>query len=367
MNHPLTLLQKVITRTYYVENTSFFLLTIGLSCGFMSAVEHRALAVLFISSPLTMFIPMAVWMIYAFKIVNFNATLLARNENEFLFHFMLFPTWQKRFMTWSIASMQLMPALLYGGFLISQAAQYQMYPAIAIAVVSLLVLSLLIGMILFRQLHHPNREKKVSAWQKWINRHVTRPYPTFALEWVSRQNPALMIGTKLFASAILFGILKLYGSDTYDFRLLALGTIIAAGFSAQIIGEVHRFDTTHFTLPLQLPLSAARRILSTLINIVLIFLPETGIIITYFPAYLSPILIAESVVCLWALSFLWYAFLFQKARSAEAQSKVVFASVMLWIVIALFSIPLWLTAAINLAAGIFLWKKYFYKFEPLSE
>jgi hypothetical protein len=367
VKHALAILQKVITRTYYVENTSFFLLTIGLSCGFMSGVEHRALAALFISSPFTMLIPVCVWAIYTLKVVNFNAALLARNENEFLFHFILYPSWQKRLMTWSIASVQLMPALLYGVFIISQAAQHRMYLAIAIAVVSLLALSLLIGVILFWQLHHPNREKKVAAWRRWLNRHIIRPYPTFALEWVSRQSPAMMIGTKLFASALLFGVLKLYVFDTYDFRLIALGTIIAAGISAQIVSEVHRFDTVHFTLPLQLPLSPLRRLLSTLACIALIFLPETGIIITYFPGYLSPVLIAESVACLWAISFLWYAACYQKHRNPETHARIVFASTMIWIVIALFSIPLLAIAAINLGAGVFLWKKYFYQFESVVE
>jgi len=367
LNHALAILQKVITRTYYVENTSFFLLTIALSCGFMSAVEHRALAALFISSPLTMLIPIGVWIIYALKVVNFNTNLLARQENEFLFHFMLYPPWQKRLVTWNIAGMQLMPAILYGTFLVSQAAQYQMYSAIALAIASLLALNLIIGIILLRQLHHPNRGKKVAAWRRWLNRHITRPYPTFALEWVSRQNPTLMIGTKLFASALLFGVLKLYVFDSYDFRLLALGTIIAAGISAQIVGEVHRFDTVHFTLPMQLPLSSARRFFSTLGCIALIFLPETGMIVTYFPTYLSPVLIAQSIACLWTLSFLWYAVLFKKARSADAQSRIVFSSVMFWVIAALFSIPLWLIAAINLTAGVCLWKKYFYVFEPLND
>jgi len=367
VNRTLAILQKVITRTYYVENTSFFLLTIGLSCGFMSAVEHRALAALFISAPFTMLIPIGVWAIYAIKVINFNTSLLARNENEFLFHFILYPTWQKHLMTWSIAAMQLMPAILYGVFLISQAAQYRAILAIILTVASQLTLSLLIAVILHRQLHHPNREKKVTPWRRWLNRHVIRPYSTFALEWVSRQNPAMMIGTKLFASALLFGVLRLYVFDTYDFRLLALGTIIAAGISAQIMGEVHRFDTFHFTLPLQLPIPMARRFFSTVICIALIFLPETGVIITYFPKYLSPVLIVQSVITLWALSFLWYAALFQKARSADAQSKIIFASVMGWIVVALFSIPMWLIAAINLAAGIYLWRKYFYQFEPIVE
>jgi hypothetical protein len=177
----------------------------------------------------------------------------------------------------------------------------------------------------------------------------------------------MMIGTKLFASAILFGVLRLYVFEAYDFRLLALGTIIAAGFSAQIIGEVHRFDTVHFTLPLQLPLSTGRRILSTFVSIALIFIPESGIIITYFPGNLSPVIIAESIVCLWTLSFFWYAACYQKQRNPEAHSKLIFASVMIWIVIALFSIPLWAIAVINLVAGIYLWRRSFYRFEPVAE
>jgi hypothetical protein len=366
VNRTLAILQKVIVRTYYIENTSFFLLTVGLAFGFMSGVEHRALAALFISSPFTMLIPIGVWTMYTLKVINFNSSLLSRNENEFIFYFILYPTWPKRLMVWSMACMQLIPAWLYGFFLISQALQYSMYLSMVLTLVALLVLCLLIAIVLYHNLHHPNREKKISAWRRFLNRHVTRPYPTFALEWVSRHNPAMMIGTKLFASAILFGILQLYYTDTYDFRLLALGTIIATGISAQIIGEVHRFDTFHFTLPLQLPISFTRRFFTTLACLALIFLPESGIIITYFPTYLSPVLIVESIVCLWAVSFFWYAMLYQKARTADTHSKIVFASTMIWIVIALFSTPLWVIASVNIIGGYWLWTKHYYRFEAVS-
>lgn len=367
MKRTFTILQKVIVRTYYTENTSFFLLIIGLCCGFMSAVEHRALAELFISSPLTMLIPVSVWMIYTLKVVNFNASLLTRNENEFVFLFMLYPAWQKRILSWGVAGVQFMPAILYGSFLVSQALEHSLYLPVIITLSALLMLSILIGIILHRQLHNPNREKKISAWRRFINRNVTRPYTTFSLEWVSRHNPAMIIGAKVFASAILFGILKLYTTDTYDFRLLALGTVIAAGVSAQVIGEVHRFDTFHFTLPVQLPLSFARRFLNTLVCMALIFLPESGIIITYFPTYLEPTLIAESIVCMWALSYFWYAMLYQKSRTADTHTKIVFGSAMLWIVVALFSIPLWAIAIINFMMGVYLWKKYFFRYEAVSE
>lgn len=366
MNRTFTILQKVIVRTYYKENTSFFLLIIGLCCGFMSAVEHRALAALFISSPLTMLIPIGVWIIYMVKVMNFNASLLTRNENEFLFLFILYPAWQKRILSWGVASIQLMPAILYGTFLVSQAFEYSLYLPVVITLAALLLISTLIGIALHRQLHNPNREKKISAWRRFINRHVTRPYATFALEWVSRHNPAMIIGAKVFATAILFGILKLYTTDTYDFRLLALGAIIAAGASAQVIGEVHRFDTFYFTLPIQLPLSFARRFLNTLACTALIFLPESGIIINYFPPYLAPTLIAESIICMWAISFFWYAMLYQKARTPDTHTKIVFGSAMFWIVAALFSIPLWAIAAINLLAGTYIWRKNFYRFEATT-
>lgn len=363
MNRSVTILQKVIVRTYYLENTSFFLLIVALAGGFMSAVEHRALAELFISSPYTMLIPIAVWMIYALKVINFNTALLGRSENEFLFHFILYTTWKKRLMAWSIASAQFAPAFLYGIFLISQALKHQVLLPVIIAIGALVAQSMLIAWLLYQNLHHPNREKKISRWRRFLNRHFTRPYPTFALEWISRQNPAMMIGTKVFASAILFGILKLYTTDIYDFRLLAMGTIIAAAISAQLIGEVHRFDTFYFILPRQLPLSIASRLFSMLTCIALLYLPETGMIITYFPKYLSPLLIAASVTCMWSVAWLWYAMQYQKPRTADDMSKIVFASTIAWIVLTLFSTPLWLIAATNIATGYFLWKKYYYRFE----
>jgi hypothetical protein len=60
-------LMKLFVRVFYQENATFFLFVVGLAGGFMSDVEHTALAQFFISKIYLIAIPASFWILYAIK------------------------------------------------------------------------------------------------------------------------------------------------------------------------------------------------------------------------------------------------------------------------------------------------------------
>lgn len=361
-----TILQKVFVREFYRSNASFFLLVIGLAGGFMRSYDHIALAEFFISSWLTMLIPLAVWALYTLKVINFNLELMVRPEQDFIFHFNLLPRRGQWLSMLACCALQLVPAFLYGLFLVALAAKYQFYLSAFLGTTGLIVLLLYVSWRTLNGLNHPHPDSKPPALNEYINKTFTKPYPVFFIEWVIRRETLLVIGSTLFSIIILLGVLNLYNTDVYDFRLLAIGLVVVAGAMVQLIQLAHRFENFHFNIMRGLPLSMPRRVVLTVTTHLLLLLPIFGILITRFPSQLSFVTLLESLLFLLATILFWNGILYQRDRDLEALMKLVFGVSIVLIILILFKTPLLVLASLKFVIGLYLWMKYYYRFEYLS-
>ena len=358
---------RVLVRSFYVENTSFFLLVVGLAGGFMSKIEHMALAEFFISSPPTLLIPFFAWTFYAIKITNFNAVSLKRAENEFLLHFILYPRVKQWLTLIGISFLLFIPAILYGSFLIAVAKSHGQLQEMLLIAVSLIVICIAICFSLLHRFHNPNREKKIGALTRLMNRYFIRPYFWYVIEWISRRQPIMLFGAKVFGGILLFGILKLYTTDTYDSRLLGMAMVIVSAASSQLIFEMHKFDNFHFSLARQLPISFWKRIFYVMASLICLSILETGLLISYFPPNLSALTLIEAIFLLYSCQLFLYGILYRGNTDHEKQMKFVFIFSMVLIVLILFKIPLIALALFNICIGVFYWIRFYYRFELISE
>jgi len=361
-----TVLIKVLAREFYREHAVLFLVTFGLAFGFMSKVEHLAIAEFFISQPLLTLIPVALWAVYTARIITFNTHILRQDENGFLYN-LVFITHFPRLAALAVTSIiQLLPALLYGIVLTAIAAQHHQPLVVLVLLVSMPMLIAAATLGLNYKLHHPNRQHRVSGLQRYLNRTFVKPQPLYFIGWLVRQRALLLFWSKIISCLLLFAVLKLYTTDDYDLRLLGLGTLFAFGLSIELAGELHRFNNLHFALLRQLPLSQLNRITNFLVTWLILILPETGLLITRFPAsfgilgYLSVYSFALSI------PFLFYNLFYMKDRAQEDIMKIVYGLGIGWFILILFNIPLAILAITNIIAGIVLWKRYWYTFEYLA-
>lgn len=361
-----TIVQRVFVREYYRQNASFFLLVIGLAGGFMRSYDHIALAEFFVSSPLLLLIPFIIWTLYILKVITFNTEALRRNENEFLFMFALLKKkdqWRAAFLT--IFS-QAAPASIYGLFLIATAVKHHIATSVVLITLVLLALMALGSARLYYVLNHPNQERKVNGIKRFFNRTFSKPYPIFFIEWFLGRQPLMLIGSKVFSGALLLGVIYLYRADAYDYRLLAMGIVIAASAQTPLLLELHRFENFHFCLMRQLPLSFLKRFLYTVTTILLLTLIEIGLVITYFPSHLTIAVLLQSILFFVSSLIFQQGLLYSKDRTQEQLMSFVFLQAMALIVLVLFKIPLLLFVTFHTLAGIFMWSRNYYRFEYIN-
>jgi hypothetical protein len=360
------LLYRVFTLPFFLDNITLFLIVIGLGGGFMSGREHIALAEFFISSSVLLLIPFLIWTLYAIKIVGYNAAKLKQQENNFLFSTLLFPRVKKALLIGIIIVTQFLPALLYGGFLMGIAKQYRQTSSLFQIAGSLIVLLLLMSLGFLYSLRHPNPDKRLSRITKLFHRSFRRPSYWFAFEWLTRTHPWTFIGAKVFSCLLLAGTLLLYQTDSYDYRLLGMAMAMISGIHAQLIYELHRFDNFHFAMMRQLPFSFGKRLVLLLVTLMLIWIPEGGVLLTYSPSSLPRPLQAISLLFAMSMNAALYGYLYRRDLGQEPMMWNVFLVTMALVAAILFKIPLWILATGGLLAALFWMNRYYYRFEYQS-
>jgi hypothetical protein len=363
MTRILKVFANVYIKPFYAENASFFLVVIGIAGGFMSSIEHKALAVFFLSSSATAFIPVLLWMLYALKITNYNATATRRKENEFLLIHSLFPFIQQYRNVSFVVFSQLAPAFLYGGFLATMAIELDALMPLIIISSGLVLILIAASASLKYSLSNPDAEKKVWLVDRLLNKVFIRPYPVFIIEWLSRKRTFLLVSTLAFCSVFLFGVLMLYTTDSYDFRLLQMALAIIVSGNVQLIQEIHLFETVHFTIVKQQPLSFLKRISYLLPVFVFISLPQTALLLRYFPANLNWVTLIECMTFIVGYPFFLYGLLYRRQLSQEQFIRFAFGCALFMFVMALFAVPNWIITILFVAIGLLTWKRNFYRYE----
>jgi len=363
-----TILNKVLVREFYLANATFFLVVVGLAGGFMRSIDHIILAELLVSSPVLLLIPIGVWTVYTFKVTRFNRATLKRGENEFLFYVSTLPVNTQVMALAKALLLQLLPIYLYASFLVATAAKHGFYFMMFLIPLACVTLTCLAVTDLFVALLKGHREQKLSALARWIHESFTKPYPLFFPEWIVRRAPWMAIGTKLAGGALLFAVAQVYKTDTYDARLLGMGVVFAFAANVNIVWEMHRFDNHHFDINRNLPIPFVRRLLYFMATVAILTLPETGMLISHFTAEVSPVDLAGALLFGWSITLFLYGWLFRNTHGPDQLHTIVFFTCILLVVLILFKIPFLLLAFIDIAAGLYLWRKHFYTFEiPMNE
>ncbi len=361
------ILFKVLVKQFYHVNAGFFLILVGICFGFLRDVEHLALARYFTSSVIGLMIPITAWLLYSLKIATFNNLSLAKKENEFLFEVGAINPLALWIQCFIVTGQQFLPVLIYSIFLIITAEQVHNVTVVPVIISSVFILNSFISAMLYRKIVYPDSGIRINFIQRKFNAFWTRPYTWIYPEWITKKQPILVIGTKIFACLMIIGISRLYLFDTYDERLLGMGCTLAFAFNLVIVYYYHRFENFHFQLLRGLPLSLNRRLASFSITWALLVLPEIGAIINYFPSELSVSHLFIILLFGMSLSLLSYSCLFIHDITLETFLHNVFLATFLWIILILFKVPVALLAIVNSGIAVTIYRKHFYRFEFNSE
>jgi hypothetical protein len=353
---------KVFAREFYRLNAGFFIVIITLTFGFMSGVEHRALAEFFIASPQLTLIPIVVWIVYTLKVISFNRQRLVQTENIFLYNFSILTYSQQLWVASQPLFLQFAPVMLYGLFLIVMAMKHALIEPIYSITSAVATLLFIAANILVISLKTPIHEPKTSALKRFIDKNAVRPLWWIYITTVLRREPLLFIGTKIFSGLLLFAVMKLYENESFDGRLLGMAASLAGVGNFMIMMQLQLFDLKYFSLMKNLPVHLVVRWARISLATLIIVLPEIILVLKYAPSLhlsdLAFILLLIPTVALTSYSLLYFTF-----RDESTYARLMFAITIAHIVLILFKVPVWLFVLIDLTVSWILFSNRYYTFE----
>jgi hypothetical protein len=355
---------KIFGKEFYRLNAGFFIIIITLTFGFMSDVEHKALAEFFVASPLLSLIPVAVWIVYTIKVILFNRQRLHLAENQFLLASSQLAYSTTAVVAFQTLFFQFMPVVLYGSFLILMGIKHNLLQSVSIIIGAVIFLISLSSVALIRSLKTPIHEPQTSALKKFIDKYTIRPIGWIYAITVLRKEPFLFFGTKIFAGLLLFAVMRLYINETYDERLLAMAAAFAGIGNFMVMMQMQLFDFKYFIIMKSLPISHLQR-WSYVVLITFIFvLPEIVLIVKYSPPL--PLVELFSIMLLIpALALMVYSLLYIRFKNEESYGRLTFALAIAHVVLILFKVPISVFVIVNLLASWLIFRSRYYKFEIL--
>jgi hypothetical protein len=361
------ILSKVITLEFYRSNAAFFLVAIGLCCGFMSGVEHQALAEFFISSSIVLLIPISIWIVYTLKVIQFNKKTLNANENEFLFNLPLVNKNIQYIAIFIVALEEFIPIVAYSIFLVTTAMKHAQYLMIAYILFSVLALTIISVAIFIRSLHNPGVEEKETKIERFLNTRFNRHNIQFFFLWIVRNNLMTIVGSKLFACILLISTLKLYTTDVYDWRLMGIVISIAMMGNVVLIFKYQSFQEQHLSITRNLPLSLSSRLMHFILTFLILCLPEFGILINNFPVNLTRYELIYAMLFCFGMLIGIYSSLYIKHINLDKLVTRCFIGVITLIILILFNVHLFIIAVALIIGGIMVFRNYYYSFELAAE
>jgi hypothetical protein len=250
---------------------------------------------------------------------------------------------------------------LYAIFLLLTSFQNNYFVTVPVIIGTILLL-LSTGLIkLILDLKNPWNEIKPTRIKIWFDKKVVRSLPHITIEYVIRNHFLSWLGSKFFSILLLVGAFALYKTDTYDYRLLAMVVTIAFTANVVLLTHIHHFENRVFMINKNMPIPFYKRVGTILITFLVFFLPEFGLLITGMPARdTSSLFIVPYSV---SILIILYGFLFISDWGLDKAIRIIFFFSMGLIVLILFHAPIVLVTMLLGITGLYLWKKWYYRFE----
>lgn len=351
MRSLIQILMRSLVRTYYEANVGFFLVVLYLAFGLLRTTEHIALATAISTSwPLTL-LTLALWAVYALKTNAFVFKIFQIKPYRVVRDLAFYPSQAQWIGLSTVHFMLLLPAWAYGLFISYFAIVQVHYAHLVTLVLFLTVLTLSSVVFTIQLIKKPAYETKPGLWHLWISQRWVLPRYLWYVRYVFIHEPLPAFLAKLGSLVILAGSFYLYQTDTYDWRLLGVGTVFAYAFNTMLVYGHYAFNQ-HNSWTLNIPLQRTQILLSSFETWVVLFIPE--MVVLFFNAWGFIPIINLFSLCLFmvALAFFWTGLLTRFAISREDYGKQSFYLVLVLVVMIMYAVPLMLTSVILMTIGI---------------
>ncbi len=359
----LSILRKTLVIEYYRLNTGFLFLLLMFAFGILRPEDHIALSAYVFASPFLLVLVLVFFTLYHLKTVFFVRQRLLWDSHDFLYQLVLIPKWQRWGALLYVQLMLWLPVMLYAGFVGFYGWKFGQQNAVFVTFLYIFLIPLT-GVAAYEyRLFRPNPDTKLSALSGYLNRRFTKPYWSYFVLYLFKENPVLLFLTKGFTCFVVLGVCKIYPTDTYDERLLSLGGLTVALVHSVLL--LHLYEFEHLQLPIlrNLPLTIRQRSTQYFQLFVLLLLPEVLFLVRYFPKNVSWLYVIQ-----WwgfVMGILWLVFgrFLQRHYIMDTLLRQAFYAFFVGFFLVMFRVPAGILALIALLLGMWLFRRFYYQSE----
>ncbi|HWV33384.1 MAG TPA: hypothetical protein VN038_27185 [Dyadobacter sp.] len=265
---------------FFRQRAGMFLVLLGVLFGFLSANEHHAFAVFFLTGTYGMLALFMIWLVYSLLCVQFLVNTWKLPEYTFIYHARTWPAIvrTRRFAVQALGFLQ--SILYYGAYLLVIGIQdkllARLWPIIPFYLVLILVLTLTAEWRIRKPvLYVPVKSKSIIKW----------PFPRpsswlyWSMEWLVRERGITLLVGKLGAMLVAAGTMLYYSTGEYDIRMPAVGMSLAYLLNLGLSLELYQWEAEIWLWSRSLPVPVWERWGRVVTAHGLLIVPETVVVL----------------------------------------------------------------------------------------
>ncbi|WP_353718039.1 hypothetical protein [Dyadobacter sp. 676] len=337
---------------FFRQRAGMFLVLLGVLFGFLSANEHHAFAVFFLTGTYGMLALFVIWLIYSLLCAQFLINTWKLPEYTFIYHARMWPA-QLRMRRFAIQALGfLQPILYYGIYLLIIAIQDKLlvwlWPVIPFYIVLIIMLALAAEWrIRTPLLYVAAKRKSILQW----------PFPRpkswlyWSMEWLMRERGITLLVGKLGAMLVAAGTMLYYSTGEYDIRMPAIGMSLAYLLNIGLSLELYQWEAEIWLWARSLPVPVWKRWGRVVVAHLVLIVPETVVMLR--SGALGFAEVAQLYLLGLTILIVSHLYLYKRAGLPENAMQVfLFGFVGLTLLI-LYKVPLLLLAACGLMFSLY--------------
>lgn len=342
---------------FFRQRAGTFLVLLGILFGFLSANEHHAFAVFFLTGTYGMLALFVIWLIYSLLCAQFLVNTWKLPEYTFIFHARTWSTSQRlrRFAVQGLGFMQ--PIVYYGVYLfiigIQDKLLSRLWPIFPFYIVLMLMLAFVAEWRIRRPvLYVPPKGGGIVKWPF--------PRPTswlyWSMEWLVRERGITLLVGKLGAMLVAAGTMLYYSTGEYDIRMPAVGMSLAYLLNLGLSLELYQWEADIWLWGKSLPVPVWKRWGRIVGAHGLMIVPETVVVLRSgaldFPAVAQLYLLGLTIL------IVSHLYLYKRAGLPENAMQVFLFGFIGLTLLILYKIPLLLIAGCGIAFSLYAFPRW---------
>jgi len=279
----IAVLVKALSKPFYQAHAGFFFVLIFFGLGFLRGNDHKAIAQYIANSDAMTGFLLLLFLAYQIQVVFFIKSLLRKAEFRFIRDLALIrPIRQVFLLAFPYISLNSI-VILYSCFVGTHMLDSSTYQRL-IAVAGYVLFSILIcSWLTVKQLKSTTYEYQISFIVRFFHTQFRKPVALWYPIHLLKSRPIMYSLTKALSISLFIGFFTIYELQRYDWRFLAVGTILAMGANLILAHEYFEFQIKQLAYFRNMPMTIGKRLSGYLVTVGILLIPEVIIVIRRIP------------------------------------------------------------------------------------